>query len=169
MNLGSSTTKIQPVKFRVDTGVPHQVVLTHDGNHGVIQVDGEEKSYVTSRHFSERLDLVDVLYVGGLNADEHANRIPLEMWSTSHSVGFVGCLQDLLLNGVRVNLVGLSRDQEVMGIVEHCKRLEPQCPSRPCLHGGVCRDGWNRFVCDCSSTGYRGPICRIGKRCRWLL
>lgn len=34
-----------------------------------------------------------------------------------------------------------------------------QCDSQPCLNGGVCKDGWNRFTCDCSATNHGGPIC----------
>lgn len=40
-----------------------------------------------------------------------------------------------------------------------CHVQQAQCPSQPCLNGGVCTEGWNRFVCDCTDTIYTGPTC----------
>lgn len=34
-----------------------------------------------------------------------------------------------------------------------------QCPSQPCLNGGGCSEGWNRFICDCTETTFTGPTC----------
>lgn len=33
------------------------------------------------------------------------------------------------------------------------------CSSQPCLNGGLCTEGWNRFECDCSATAFAGPVC----------
>ena len=35
------------------------------------------------------------------------------------------------------------------------------CISDPCMNGGTCQDGPNRFTCDCNSTKYTGPTCSI--------
>lgn len=35
------------------------------------------------------------------------------------------------------------------------------CIGHPCQHGASCVDGTDAFVCDCTSTGYRGSICEI--------
>lgn len=32
-------------------------------------------------------------------------------------------------------------------------------PPLPCRNGGACREGWNRFVCDCTGTGFLGRVC----------
>lgn len=29
----------------------------------------------------------------------------------------------------------------------------------PCQNNGVCNEGWNRPICDCSSTSFTGPTC----------
>ena len=39
-----------------------------------------------------------------------------------------------------------------------------ECIGDPCLNGGTCRDGVNRFDCICK-LGWQGPLCgEIGKR-----
>lgn len=40
-----------------------------------------------------------------------------------------------------------------------CHTQPQQCPSQPCLNGGVCSEGWNRFICDCTNTMFTGPTC----------
>lgn len=40
-----------------------------------------------------------------------------------------------------------------------CHTQPAQCPSQPCLNGGTCTEGWNRFVCDCTGTLFSGPTC----------
>ena len=32
------------------------------------------------------------------------------------------------------------------------------------MHGGKCIEGFNRFICDCSSTSFTGPTCGRGKK-----
>ena len=33
---------------------------------------------------------------------------------------------------------------------------------RPCMHGGKCREGWNRHICQCESTSFSGAACGNG-------
>lgn len=33
------------------------------------------------------------------------------------------------------------------------------CSGNPCLNGGICIEGWNRPICDCTATLYAGPTC----------
>ena len=40
--------------------------------------------------------------------------------------------------------------------------MPPKCSEKPCMHGGKCIEGWNRFICDCSSTSFTGPTCGRG-------
>jgi hypothetical protein len=44
-----------------------------------------------------------------------------------------------------------------------CHKMPDQCHDRPCMHGGNCTEGWNRYVCDCSQTGFSGPACGNGE------
>ena len=34
-----------------------------------------------------------------------------------------------------------------------------ECESEPCVNGGECHDGVNRYSCDCSGTGFQGITC----------
>ena len=37
------------------------------------------------------------------------------------------------------------------------------CASAPCENGGVCIDAVNSYTCDCSTTGYSGPVCQTSE------
>lgn len=39
----------------------------------------------------------------------------------------------------------------------HCNNVKNQNP--PCQNGGICSEGWNRPICDCSATSFTGPTC----------
>jgi len=111
------------------------------------------------------LDLDSPLYVGGLSPQwsQHASSLPVDLWTAVWRRGFVGCVSDLVVNSARVNLVQVGRDQEVMGLIDHCETpSRSACDSQPCLHKGRCVDGWNRYLCDCTMTGYHGSVCQHG-------
>ena len=38
-----------------------------------------------------------------------------------------------------------------------------QCHGHPCMHGGTCTEGWNRYICDCSQTSFTGATCGDGE------
>lgn len=42
-----------------------------------------------------------------------------------------------------------------------CHVVSNQCSGAApaCQNGGVCTEGWNRPLCDCSATLYTGPTC----------
>lgn len=63
-----------------------------------------------------------------------------------------------------MDLVSLVRQQEPAGVMGYCQVPSSDtrhCASSPCLHDGVCHERWHRFVCDCSATGHRGPVCML--------
>ena len=53
-------------------------------------------------------------------------------------------------------------DQDSGSIRSSCHIMPPKCSEKPCMHGGKCIEGWNRFICDCSSTSFTGPTCGRG-------
>lgn len=164
LDLGGGTLKLKAAHQRVDDGQPHQISLSQDGVHGVVRVDDDERRYVVAGLAGpSTLDLVDHLYVGGLSL-RHASSLPVDMWTAVWARGFVGCLSDLVVDSGRVNLAKVGRDQEVMGLKDLCQApVRSPCDSHPCLHNGQCVDGWNRYICDCTMTGYRGAVCQHGK------
>ena len=44
-------------------------------------------------------------------------------------------------------------------ILSSCQSQTPSCSKGACLHGGTCREGWNRATCDCTLSGYVGSAC----------
>lgn len=38
-----------------------------------------------------------------------------------------------------------------------------RCNPNPCEHGGICKQNWEEFKCDCDKTGYHGAVCHIRK------
>ncbi|KAG8512840.1 Protein crumbs-2 [Galemys pyrenaicus] len=69
---------------------------------------------------------------------------------------FAGCLQDVRVDG-HLLLPGDLGGSVLPG----CERRE-QCQPVPCAHGGVCRDLWTHFRCDCPRP-YLGPTCAEGE------
>ncbi|CAH1791707.1 unnamed protein product, partial [Owenia fusiformis] len=161
MDLGSGAIKERVSKQKIADGAPHKVKVDHHGTAGIFTVDTKQKPYKMPPG-SERLDLDGSLYIGGINSRTDAYLLPRELWSGMLGFGYVGCMEDLTINGERVDLSQLSREQEVYGIGEYCRKMEPQCTSRPCMHHGICREGWNRFICDCAATAFTGPSCEEG-------
>jgi len=166
LDLGSGTLKLKAAHRRVDDGQPHRVSVRQDAVNGMVRVDDEERRYVVTGQTSpSTLDLENYLYVGGLSHQwtQHASSLPVDMWTVDWRRGYVGCMSDLVVDSGRVNLVKVGRDQEVMGLADQCQApAASPCASQPCLHNGQCINGWNRYVCDCTMTGYRGSYCQHG-------
>ncbi|NXU58670.1 CRUM1 protein, partial [Turnix velox] len=76
--------------------------------------------------------------------------------NTRSQQGFVGCLQDLQVDGEVVLPMDLPLN-ESSPARPGCDRTE-WCLSQPCSHGGLCVDLWATFRCDCSRP-YGGPTC----------
>ena len=45
-----------------------------------------------------------------------------------------------------------------------CHKMTGFCHDRPCMHGGKCTEGWNRYICDCSQTSFSGATCGNGNK-----
>lgn len=87
-----------------------------------------------------------------------------QVWTALLNYGYVGCIRDLFVDGQSKDIRRLAEAQRAVGVKPSCSREPPkQCLSNPCQHNGVCREGWNRYVCDCSGTGYLGRSCERGK------
>lgn len=102
------------------------------------------------------------LFIGGVEQGNSAGLLPREVWSAMLQYGFVGCMRELVVNGDVVDLASAAKLQNNEGIRSYCRKLPAQCDSSPC-YDGICKEGWNRFVCDCAATSYWGPTCFNGK------
>ena len=169
LDLGSGAMKEEVTQgVKVNDSLIHRVVLTHTGggkastvSSGSISVDGITKTY-TIRGRNSQLDLEKTLHIGGFG-DLSVSQFPIEVWSATMMKGYVGCFQELEVNANKIDIAQLARAQGVSGMGNYCQEKPPLCTTKPCLHQGVCSEGWNRYLCDCSGTGYTGPMCNRGE------
>lgn len=111
----------------------------------------------------------DNLYLGGLPENKLGLVFPTEVWTALLNYGYVGCIRDLFIDGQSKDVRRLAEIQKAAGVKPSCSKEPPkQCLSNPCQNNGVCREGWNRYVCDCSGTGYLGRSCERGRTSRVL-
>jgi len=59
-------------------------------------------------------------------------------------------------------------DAFTVSITPHCPETTNGCKADSCYNGGICHEGWNRVICDCSNTEYTGATCIKGKNERRL-
>lgn len=78
--------------------------------------------------------------------------------------GYVGCVRDLFIDGRSKDIRQIAQSQNATGIKSSCSKVTgKQCDSNPCKNNGACKEGWNRFVCDCTGTGFWDSTCERGK------
>ncbi|KAM7408913.1 hypothetical protein PAMA_002570 [Pampus argenteus] len=164
LDMGSGTTKTRAVNKKVNDGEWYHVDFQRDGRSGTISINTLRTAY-TAPGESEILDLDDNLYLGGLPENKMGLVFPTEVWTALLNYGYVGCIRDLFIDGQSKDVRRLAEVQKAAGVKPSCSKEPPkQCLSNPCQNNGVCREGWNRYVCDCSGTGYLGRSC---ERAAW--
>ncbi|KAM9734946.1 protein crumbs homolog 2-like [Menidia menidia] len=102
----------------------------------------------------------DLFYVGGLPRDLDSDR-----WG-GH---FKGCLQDLRLDSVHLDLDGWKTSDEVYpptdaeNVMKGCIS-DDTCKTNPCQNGGECSVLFNDFSCSCEQK-YTGKTCETPVWC----
>ncbi|KAH7972959.1 hypothetical protein HPB52_019468 [Rhipicephalus sanguineus] len=160
LDLGSGPVKVRTER-RLDDGHWHQLQVARTGRAGTLTVDETVSEFVAPGN-SKQLDVEGPLFVGGVGTTARDDTpLPPALWSGSLRLGFVGCLRDLVVGGAAVDLASYAQRQDSGAVRASCHRSAgpPPCASQPCLHGGRCVEGWNRFVCDCDHTPFTGPVC----------
>ncbi|XP_031758055.1 neurexin-1 isoform X18 [Xenopus tropicalis] len=159
LDMGSGTIKIKAIQKKVNDGEWYHVDFQRDGRTGTISVNTLRTPY-TAPGESEILDLDDDLYLGGLPENKAGLIFPTEVWTALLNYGYVGCIRDLFIDGQSKDIRQMAEQQSTAGVKPSCSRETTKpCINNPCKNNGVCRDGWNRYVCDCSGTGYLGRSC----------
>lgn len=170
LNLGSSTIKVKSSNKRIDDSQWHSIHVVRNEKQGHIIVDQHKNDFI-SPGTNTHLDLDDSIYLGGF-PKYTSNRLtfhPPEFWSASLFNGFIGCVKQFSINNRLQDIVKYAEKQDSGGVKPSCHSSTAQCATAattsgsPCQNGGTCHDGWNRFVCDCSSTGYTGSVCAKSK------
>ena len=130
--------------YRLDDDKWHSVLVEKNRKEAMVVVDGARKGQVEEPRGPVRPMLLDSgLFIGA---------------TQDFSDGYVGCMRALVLNGVIVDLVGEATKYPwgLYGVGVGC---QGKCASNPCMNGGVCKEGYDHFDCDCRWTPFKGPIC----------
>ncbi|KAM7163853.1 neurexin 3 isoform 4-T4 [Macrochelys suwanniensis] len=159
LDMGSGTIKVKATQKKANDGEWYHVDIQRDGRSGTISVNSRRTPFTASGE-SEILDLEGDMYLGGLPENRAGLILPTELWTAMLNYGYVGCIRDLFIDGRSKNIRQLAEVQNAAGVKSSCTRLSTkQCDSYPCKNNAVCKDGWNRFICDCTGTGYWGKTC----------
>ncbi|XP_067845082.1 neurexin 1a isoform X9 [Heptranchias perlo] len=159
LDMGSGAIKTKATQRKVNDGDWYHVDFQRDGRSGTISINSKRSPYMAHGE-SEILDLDDDLYLGGLPENKAALIFPTEVWTALLNYGYVGCIRDLFIDGQSKDIRKMAETQNVAGVKPSCaKELPKQCLSNPCRNNGICREGWNRYICDCSGTGFLGRSC----------
>ncbi|XP_044127659.1 neurexin 3 isoform X1 [Bufo gargarizans] len=159
LDMGSGTIKVKATSKKANDGEWYHVDIQRDGRSGTISVNSKRTPFTASGE-SEILDLEGEMYLGGLPENRAGLILPTELWTAMLNYGYVGCIRDLFIDGRSKNIRQLAEAQNAAGVKSSCSRMSgKQCDSYPCKNNAACRDGWNRFVCDCTGSGHWGRTC----------
>ncbi|XP_045064132.1 neurexin 2a isoform X3 [Coregonus clupeaformis] len=159
MDMGSGSIKMKASNKRVNDGEWCHVDFQREGRKGFISVNSRSTPF-SANEGNEILDLDGDMYLGGLPEARQRLILPPEVWTAPLNLGYVGCMRDLFMDGRSRDLRRLAEIQRASGVSSFCTReTHIWCVRDICGNGGQCREGWNRHVCDCTSTGYLGPNC----------
>ncbi|XP_043962610.1 neurexin 3b isoform X10 [Gambusia affinis] len=159
LDMGSGTIKVKATQAKVSDGAWHHVDIQRDGRSGIISVNSRRTPFTASGE-NEILDLEGDLYLGGLPDSRAGLVLPTELWTAMLDYGYVGCIRDLFIDGRSKDIRQISQSQNATGIKSSCSKMTgKQCDSSPCKNSGACKEGWNRFICDCTGTGFWDSTC----------
>ncbi|XP_071334791.1 neurexin-3b isoform X6 [Trachinotus anak] len=159
LDMGSGTIKVKATQAKVNDGAWHHVDIQRDGRSGIISVNSRRTPFTASGE-NEILDLEGDLYLGGLPDNRVGLVLPTELWTAMLNYGYVGCVRDLFIDGRSKDIRQIAQSQNMTGIKSSCNKVTgKQCDSHPCKNNGACKEGWNRFVCDCTGTGFWDSTC----------
>ncbi|KAI5101999.1 neurexin 3a precursor, partial [Silurus meridionalis] len=159
LDMGSGTIKVKATQNKVNDGSWYHVDIQRDGRSGTISVNSRRTPFTASGE-SEILDLEGDMYLGGLPENRAGLILPTELWTAMLNYGYVGCIRDLFIDGRSKDIRQIAEEQNGAGIKPSCNKVSgKQCESYPCKNKGVCKEGWNRFICDCTGTGFWSRTC----------
>ncbi|XP_056437899.1 neurexin-3b-like [Gadus chalcogrammus] len=129
------------------------------GDHSIISVNSRRTPF-TANGENEILDLEGDLYLGGLPDSRPGLVRPTELWTAMLNYGYVGCVRDLFIDGRSKDVRQIAQSQNMTGIRPSCSKMAAkQCDAKPCKNQGACKEGWNRYICDCTATGFWASTC----------
>ncbi|KAL4134816.1 hypothetical protein QTP88_006525 [Uroleucon formosanum] len=158
LGAGGTRSEVSSEKTKVNDGQWHEFSIWRNDRDIHCTVDDYSSDFTTNGD-SNQLHLQNGIMLGFGGRAVYHKKIPPGVWTLSLETGFVGCVRDLVLDGVAINLVGSSLEQDHVSVTPHCPESTNSCKSDTCYNGGICHEGWNRVICDCSNTEYAGATC----------
>uniref|UniRef100_A0A8C5F8W3 Neurexin 3b n=1 Tax=Gadus morhua TaxID=8049 RepID=A0A8C5F8W3_GADMO len=159
LDMGSGTIKVKATVAKVNDGAWYHVDIQRDGRSGIISVNSRRTPF-TANGENEILDLEGDLYLGGLPDSRPGLVRPTELWTAMLNYGYVGCVRDLFIDGRSKDVRQIAQSQNMTGIRPSCSKMAAkQCDAKPCKNQGACKEGWNRYICDCTATGFWASTC----------
>ncbi|XP_034249744.1 contactin-associated protein-like 2 isoform X2 [Thrips palmi] len=81
------------------------------------------------------------------------------------NTGLVGCMRQVVVNGVPLEPRYVVRTKHTVGTVslDNCQLVDPCTRPNACEHGGKCSVKDDRVTCDCKGTGYIGKNCHFAE------
>ena len=167
LNFGSTYLRLEVAHEHVSSGKSHQVQVEFNNNFVTYKFEQKPPKTIKIESGDRALALEEPLVIGGVHPKHigapftnPSKHLPPYFLSGILNHGYVGCVHDVVINGDFVNLTYYATLESVSGIsADMCSAMPNQCNYGHCMNGGVCLEGWNRFLCDCSSTGFNGPVC----------
>ncbi|XP_076815569.1 neurexin-1-like isoform X3 [Clavelina lepadiformis] len=160
INLGNGTNQFpnnaDVTSPSLSDGRWHHLSIHRTGQKIVLIVDESRRPFEMAGS-NRNLDLNGNFTVGGTDFGTFLRPLT-DLLNAPWRKGFVGCMKDFKVDKQEINLRSLSKNQG--GINPTCESLSGSyCRSNPCENGGFCIEGTNRFICDCSSTSFKGETC----------
>ncbi|XP_037082516.1 LOW QUALITY PROTEIN: protein crumbs-like [Pollicipes pollicipes] len=125
----------------------HHVLMAINGSTAALSVDG------SGAHEPLRVSSSDDTRFASTMLG-HAAASHLQLFVNTS--GFVGCMQDIMVDGGAV-VPSMLREDQQENLTLGCPR-EEQCSPNPCMNAGACVDLWSRYRCDCVRP-FLGPVC----------
>lgn len=133
----------------------HKVFVAINSTHLLLSANEETTIYpITQYDSNSTYTTFPVTYLGG--TIPHLNSYLRHL--THELSSFVGCMQDVVINGQWIFPEEVNNNQSLVNIETGCHRV-PQCDPNPCGANGQCIDEWHTFSCSCQRP-YLGHTCQ---------
>ncbi|XP_033631597.1 protocadherin Fat 1-like isoform X4 [Asterias rubens] len=146
---GSGPANIRLTTKRVDDGDWHEVSVSHQGNVATVTLDRSSSATGSAAGDKRALNLNKMVFGARVTDGMRVRRETV-------SDGFVGCMGDMNVDGVRLERSGDGISPSSIG--ECPSKVLKACSSNPCQHEGTCLDYGYSYVCDCR-PGWNGNRC----------
>ena len=128
---------------KVEMNAWNTVEIDRFRQYGSISLNGNVAKKGVSKGHSIALNLGVYMVVGGNNDSLEGGVGMLSNGTINRGKGFNGCIQDMIINGKRVDLV---RDFLVNKEIMDCNSKVSPCVPSPCVNNGICQVN---FFCHC--------------------